>query len=252
MEPGFYETDRAVAEYLLFHYGSAELQMPWASGPQDCFHFPVRCVTETFLRALVPPGCRALDLGCAVGRSAFELSRFCGEVVAIDASQKFIRAAQELQAGGTLDYEVRVEGNLTERQIARIPEGTHPERIRFEVGDALQLREDCGTFDLLLAANLLDRVSDPTRLLRSFGRLVKPGGQLVLTSPYTWLEEFTPPSAWLTHGGQRASDALPSLLADFRLERRRDLPFVLREHARKFQWSVAEATTWRRRQPSER
>jgi hypothetical protein len=26
-----------------------------------------------------------------------------------------------------------------------------------------------------------------------------------------------------------------------------DLPFLIREHQRKFQWSVAEATIWRRR-----
>jgi hypothetical protein len=27
----------------------------------------------------------------------------------------------------------------------------------------------------------------------------------------------------------------------------KDLPFLIREHARKFQWSVAEATIWRRK-----
>jgi hypothetical protein len=27
----------------------------------------------------------------------------------------------------------------------------------------------------------------------------------------------------------------------------KDLPFLIREHARKFQWSVALATVWRRR-----
>ena len=27
----------------------------------------------------------------------------------------------------------------------------------------------------------------------------------------------------------------------------KDLPFLIREHARKYQWSVAQATIWRRK-----
>jgi hypothetical protein len=34
---------------------------------------------------------------------------------------------------------------------------------------------------------------------------------------------------------------------DFTLHERKDLPFLIREHARKFQWSVAEATIWIRK-----
>jgi hypothetical protein len=33
---------------------------------------------------------------------------------------------------------------------------------------------------------------------------------------------------------------------EFRLERRVDVPFLIREHARKFQWSEAELTVWRK------
>ena len=38
-----------------------------------------------------------------------------------------------------------------------------------------------------------------------------------------------------------------ALTGHFRLVAVRDLPFLIREHARKFQWSVAEATIWLRR-----
>ena len=81
----------------------------------------------------------------------------------------------------------------------------------------------------------------------SFADLVRPGGQLVLTSPYTWLEEYTPRSEWLGGADRRTTDVLAEHLEAFQLVRRRDLPFVLREHERKFQWSVAEATIWIRR-----
>ena len=82
---------------------------------------------------------------------------------------------------------------------------------------------------------------------------MKPGGQLIITSPYTWLEEFTPRANWLggfERDGRRVTtrDGLEAALAqDFQLIATRDLPFLIREHGRKFQLSVAEATIWHRR-----
>jgi hypothetical protein len=74
--------------------------------------------------------------------------------------------------------------------------------------------------------------------------LVNAGGQLVITSPYTWLEDFTPRANWLCP----ALDKMRAVLAPhFDLTGTRDLPFLIREHERKFQWSVAQASTWIRR-----
>lgn len=243
--PNFYDTDRAVSEYLLFHYGPPEWRMPWPAGPHETAEFAVRCVTETFTPTASTVQ-RALDLGCAVGRSTFELSRTCMEVIGIDASARFVEAADALRRGDVLGYDVVVEGQLARPLEARRPPDSRPDRIVFEAGDALRLREGLGTFDRVLAANLLDRVPDPEALLRSLGALVKSGGELVLTSPYTWLEEYTPRDRWLTRDGRPSSEVLAELLSGFRRVRRLDLPFVIREHARKFQWSVAEATVWQR------
>jgi hypothetical protein len=33
----------------------------------------------------------------------------------------------------------------------------------------------------------------------------------------------------------------------FSHEQTKDMPFLIREHARKFQWSVAQATLWKRK-----
>ena len=41
----FYESDRAVNEYLLFHYGAENEVMPYADGPRAALNYPVRCVT---------------------------------------------------------------------------------------------------------------------------------------------------------------------------------------------------------------
>ena len=71
----FYETDRAVSEYLLFHYGRSEEVLPYDFGPVSALHYPVRCVSECLDAASLPASARALDLGCAVGRASFELAR---------------------------------------------------------------------------------------------------------------------------------------------------------------------------------
>ena len=66
-----YESDELLSEYLLMHYGTDEQLMPWGFGPKDAVGFPVRTVEYFPTRKCD----RALDLGCAVGRSSFELSK---------------------------------------------------------------------------------------------------------------------------------------------------------------------------------
>src|SRR5574341_1296369 len=104
MATGYYESDRALGEYLLFHYGTREQVLPYPFGPVDALEFPVRCVTECLDRNRLPSQARALDLGCAVGRSSFELARYCATVIGIDASEQFISAARKLQDAGELAF----------------------------------------------------------------------------------------------------------------------------------------------------
>ena len=188
-----YETDRLLAEYLLFHYGEDHEVMPWPCGPAHALHYPVRCVSECFGFASLPKGGRALDLGCAVGCSSFELARHFPEVIGIDySSRASIAAACELRANGQLAYRCAEEGDLSTDLLATMPSEIDRSRAQFERGDAMELRADLGTFDAVLLANLIDRLRDPHRCLERLPSLVNPGGQVVIASPYTWLPEFTP------------------------------------------------------------
>jgi putative 4-mercaptohistidine N1-methyltranferase len=247
-----YETRKLLAEYLLFHYGSAEDVEPLPGMAHEVLGFPARCVTECLARSEVPAGARALDLGCAVGRSSFELARYCSEVIGVDFSRSFIDAATHLQQSGSLAYDRTDEGDLTTALVATIPAELPRERVRFEVGDAMALRRDLGSFDVVLLANLVDRLREPRLCLARLPELVRTGGQLIITSPYTWLEEFTPREHWLGGFVQedqpvRTLESLQrELLPHFDLVATNDLPFLIREHARKFQWSVAQASIWRR------
>ncbi len=249
----YYETERAVAEYLLFHYGTPEQFLSYAFGPRNALGFPARCVMECIDVARLSSSARALDLGCAVGRATFELARFCSQVIGIDYSQRFVETASDLQKNGSIAFAYVEEGELSRYSRAVVPDDINRQRVRFEVGDAMNLRADLGTFDIVLMANLIDRLSNPRSCLFKIPALVRTGGQLVITSPYTWLDEYTPKENWLgglqRDGRQiRTLETLKLLLTPaFEFSFVKDLPFLIREHARKFQWSVAEATVWIRK-----
>jgi putative 4-mercaptohistidine N1-methyltranferase len=231
----------------LFHYGTPEQVCSLLPEARTACGFPARCVSES-LRHIVPQKrTRALDLGCAVGRSSFELGRHFEAVAGIDFSGRFIAAAKRMKEERAVTVRVSREGSATDEMRLELPEDLRTESVHFEQGDACALRGDLGTFDLVLMANLIDRLPDPGKCLARLPGLVASGGWLVMTSPYTWLEEFTAREKWLDGGGRGTLSALKERLAPaFELRRAFDLPFLIREHRRKYQWSVAEASVWRR------
>lgn len=239
-----YESDKLLSEYLLFHFGTADEILPpdrdWPAGMREALDFAKRTP------ARFSPGNvkRGLDLGCAVGRSAFEMSRSCEEVVGIDFSHAFIRAAEALRNGGNLAYDRREEAALSTRLEAHLSGAFDGGKLSFLQGDAMDLPEDLGSFDRVHAANLLCRLPEPKRLLDRLPSLVNPGGELVLATPCTWLEEFTPPENWPVAGTfEWLQD---SLTPAFTLLSRAEEPFLIRETARKFQWTTSLLTVWRR------
>ncbi len=243
MAAPLYETPRLLSEYLLFHYGSAEELIAHPSLPVAALDFAVRTVQEMLPAPVV--GTRALDLGCAVGRSSLELSRYFPSVLGIDYSQSFVTAAERLRQGQRMAYQRHDEGHTYTPLTASAPSDLALSGVKFSQGDAMDLDPGLAGFDLVHAANLLCRLSHPTRLLARLPHLVRSGGHLILTTPCTWLEEFTPTTEWpaeatLAWLHQHLDEA-------FVLEYRTDLPFLIRETARKYQHTLAEATRWRRR-----
>ncbi len=244
-----YEADDQLHQYLLFHYGTPKEILPYSFGPREALNFPVRCVRELVETDRLGPESRALEVGCAVGRTSFELARFCAEVTGIDFSQSFIGAARELADKRMLDYTRPHEGRIRLRSTAAVPEDIDGSRVRFQTGDAMALPESLGSFDLVIACNLICRLPRPLDFLKRLPTLVKPGGQLVLTTPFTWLEQYTPPENWLG-GTEQAEDSFNGLRAAlepaFTLELEKDMPFLIKETARKYQWTVAQGSRWRR------
>jgi putative 4-mercaptohistidine N1-methyltranferase len=242
-----YESEILRDWYLLFHYGSPAEILDGVgfdpSGlPPRCLDFPVTTVEAADLTAEID---RALDLGCAVGRSTLELSKIAREVIGIDFSAAFIDAAEAIRRGENLTYHRYAEMHQREPLAVRLPEEIAPDRVSYETGDAMDLREDLGAFDLVHAANLLCRLPEPRRFLDRLPSLVKPGGHLVLATPATWMDVYTPRENQPT--GVTLDYLKDHLGGDFDFLSATELPFLIREHQRKLQLSTSQTSVWVRR-----
>ncbi len=248
-----YETDQLVAQYLEFHYFDAAQGN--AAPPLGVPNFPRACVEAVIPHVPADRRTRCLDLGCSVGRSALEFARHFAHVDAIDFSARFIQAGVRLQQADEVHYEIPTEGELAiSRAISldRIGVAGVSDRVNFLQGDACNLKPLFTDYDLVFAGNLIDRLYDPALFLELITARIRGGGYLAITSPYTWLEEYTEKAKWL--GGRRehgeplstVAGLARTLAGSFTLVERQDIPFVIRETARKHQHSVAELTIWRR------
>jgi hypothetical protein len=126
-------------------------------------------------------------------------------------------------------------------------------------------------YDGVVLANLLCRLPNPMACLEMLPSLVKrPGSIVLILTPYTWLEEFTPRKNWL--GGYYdnkksttteeedkttedtagvkiwSKDTLRTTMEKlgFIQIHCSEMPFVIREHQRKYQYCISEATGWKK------
>ncbi|MFT7043453.1 MAG: 5-histidylcysteine sulfoxide synthase/putative 4-mercaptohistidine N1-methyltransferase [Candidatus Azotimanducaceae bacterium] len=242
-----YETDTLVSQYLEFHYGEDYFSVP---------NFPKACIEATMAVIGEGPRGRALDLGCAVGRSTFEFGRHFAHVDGIDFSARFIQSAFQLKENGQVRYTIPTEGSLVDYQEKTLQEmglADLTSDIEFSQGDATNLKPQFTDYDLIFAGNLIDRLYQPKLFLDRIKDRINDNGWLVFTSPYTWLEEYTDVEHWL--GGIKVNgenfstlDGLQAELGEhFVLRHTQDVPFVIRETRRKYQHSIAEMSVWQKK-----
>lgn len=242
-----YEDDKQLSEYAEFHYGDQYYGVP---------NFP-KALSDLAIEVMQGrPMTTALDLGCATGRATFELAKHFNHVTGIDFSARFIGLALKLSQQGVLRYAMATEGDLVsyqERTLAELGlEGT-ASKVEFWQGDACNLKPNFTGYDLILAANLIDRLYSPSHFLNAIHERLNIGGILMITSPYTWLEEHTPREEWIggfKRDGENVTtlDGLKELLGKhFKLVKAPiKVPFVIRETQHKFQHTLSEVTFWER------
>lgn len=107
-----------------------------------------------------------------------------------------------------------------------------------------------GKFDVILASNLLCRLPNPNKFLQDIPNFLKNDGYLVLISPYSWLEEYTKKEEWVgsTTDHPDSSIEIMNILSNnssLSLIHREDIPFLIREHERKFQYGISHCMIWK-------
>jgi ubiquinone/menaquinone biosynthesis C-methylase UbiE len=107
--------------------------------------------------AVNPQGRRALEIGCGSGDFAVHLSRTGAEMTAVDFSPAAI-------------------------EMARARATAHGEAVNFQAADAQTLPFSSGSFDSVFSCECLEHLPDPARALREMARVLRSGGQLVLTT----------------------------------------------------------------------
>jgi SAM-dependent methyltransferase/uncharacterized protein YbaR (Trm112 family) len=168
-----------------------------------------RCLRRLLTLGGPPEGdvARVLDLGCAAGRTSFELAEAHPPalVLGLDMNLGLLRLAQRAGAG-VVSYPRRRIGLVYDRRRFGVAlEGAS--RVDFWACDAVCLPFQEGQADLCAALNLIDCVANPRLLLECLARVTRAGGRILLSTPYDWAVRATPVVAWLGGHSQRAPHA---------------------------------------------
>jgi SAM-dependent methyltransferase len=127
--------------------------------------------TVDFERLGLAPGERVLDLGCGFGRHAYGALRRGAEVTACDMGRPELNEVRNMIS--------------VMRDAGEVPPGASGAAVG---ADARRLPFAGGSFDRIIAAEILEHIGDDGAAVAELARVLRPGGVLAVTVP-SWLPE---------------------------------------------------------------
>jgi SAM-dependent methyltransferase len=124
-------------------------------------------LTVDYAKLGVEAGDRLLDLGCGFGRHSYQAARLGAEVVAFDASADEVRKVQDTFGA------MAVAGELDAQSV----------RVGAVQGDALELPFADGSFDRVIASEVLEHIPADETAMAELARVLRPGGSMAVTVP---------------------------------------------------------------------
>lgn len=130
-------------------------------------------LTVRYERLGVAAGDRLLDLGAGGGRHAFEAMRLGAVVTAVDADAA----------------EVKDVAAMMVAVVEEADPGSGMGTGTAAVGDALGLPFPHGSFDRVIAAEVLEHIPEDRSAMAELARVLRPGGTMAVTVP-RWYPEL--------------------------------------------------------------
>ncbi len=130
-------------------------------------------LTADYDRLGLRPGDRLLDLGCGFGRHAFEALRRGARVVACDM------AVPELEQVAATAFAMKEAGEIAPTLSCTSVNG-----------DGTKLPFADGSFDRIIASEVMEHVPDDGAALSEFIRVLRPGGTIAITVPAEFPEKI--------------------------------------------------------------
>lgn len=147
-----------------------------------------------------------IDIGCSVGRTAFELAETLDEIVlGVDLNFDMLKTAASILDKGKLAYPRRRAGIVFDRREfpAVFKRAKH---VDFWVCDASALPFADAGFSFALSLNLLDCVWSPYDHLKELARILRHEAGALISTPYDWSANATPVESWLGGHSQRSEN----------------------------------------------
>jgi SAM-dependent methyltransferase len=166
------------------------------------------------LAALLPEGARVLEVGCGTGGLLVAASRAGRSIVGADIATRWLVVARR---------------RLADRGLVIPLVGAEAERLPW--ADA--------SFDVVVADSVLEHLSDPSRALAEWRRVVRPGGRLLAWSPNR-ASLFTDP-----HVGLWGLGFLPRRVVPRYVRRRRGIPWMVEPLTARDAARAATGAGWR-------
>ncbi len=181
-----YNSKGMLSAYLWSHFSDL-LQDP---GATDAY--------KKWASLLRPSDGLALDIGCSVGRLSFEMSKFHRNVVGVDTSFSFIESARRLLLEKNVNFDMTIEGMITERKECGLNGDWRYDRVEFIVADALALPFPGSNFNTVCSVNILEKVPNPAGHLMEVNRvLTETAGRFIFSDPFSWDENVSHPDSWI-------------------------------------------------------
>lgn len=112
-----------------------------------------------------------LDLGCGSGRHTFEALTRGARTISVDVDDVVLKDVKGMTEA------MEAKGQVSPQVASACC-----------VGDALQLPFETGSFDRLIASEVLEHITEDERAMAEISRVLRPDGKAVVTVPRFWTE----------------------------------------------------------------